>query len=151
MRKKRLSLGCWGPVALIGLVVLGASGCGSANRPYPVKGTVLYEDGAPARELAGGSVIFTSEEMHVSASGNIEEYGTDRSTTQKNDDGAPPGKYLVAVVAPEVGADERGGRRNVNVISDRYADPQKSGLTATVEPKDNDIPLTVRRAVQRKR
>jgi hypothetical protein len=126
---------------LLGVTLL-IAGCGGANTPYPVGGTV-YLDGQPAKELAGGTVTFNSPELRKSASGTIQADGTYRLGSLKQDDGALPGKYDVTVAPPEVAAaGERGGRR-------RAAPPLVfEGPTereVTVERGANDITLHLRR------
>src|SRR5262245_62694231 len=96
-------LSCWnrrGIVALAALILLLGFGCGG-RKTYPVEGRVVWSDGTPAKELAGGMVSFdliTDEPKDkVNPHGDIQEDGSFRLQTFKPDDGAPAGKYRVAV------------------------------------------------------
>jgi hypothetical protein len=128
---------------LLGVAAFVAAGCGGgADSPSPVRGTV-YLDGQPATELAGGTVTFNSEELHRSASGEIQPDGTYRLSSLKKDDGAIPGKYQVTVSPPEVsGSGERGGR---GAGAKPAAFRQPENLEVTVERKTNDIPIQLQR------
>jgi hypothetical protein len=128
---------------LLGVAALVAAGCGGGpDGPSPVHGTV-YLDGQPAKELAGGTVMFNSEELHKSASGEIQADGTYRLGSLTKDDGAIPGKYQVTVSPPEVsGAGERGGRSpGAKPVS--FRGPENPEVT--VERKTNDIPIHLQR------
>jgi hypothetical protein len=61
----------------------------------------------------------------------VEADGTFRLTTYRAFDGAAPGEHQVSVTwYPST----RGGERGVNRLSERYASPETSKLTATVNP-----------------
>ena len=130
---------------LLGLAVAAAiviGGCSGADSPYPVHGTVLL-DGQPATELAGGTVVFTSSQLHKSASGRIEADGTYRLGSLAKDDGALPGQYEVSVSPPEGEASsERKGNRSAAKPMTFVAPPN---LQVTVERKNNDIPIELHR------
>ena len=129
------------------VAVLVAAGCADGNKPYPVKGTVLWENGRPAKELAGGTVLFQSDELKKSADGEIQADGTYRLSSKAMNDGALPGKYRVSVAPPmqsEPGERRPQGRFQGNEIVDRrYQNLQTSTSEVTVERKSNDIPITV--------
>ncbi len=118
-------------------------GCGSP-RTFPVEGTVFFEDKKPAKELAGGWVLFESMDGKVSAQGEIDSEGNYRLTTTKPGDGAYPGEYRVAV-RPRMPANPEGPQPPA-VIDARFTDSTRSNLKATVETRANQIPLTVQRA-----
>lgn len=119
------------------------AGCGG-NRPYPVLGKVIYSDGAKAGDLAGASVIFTSEELKSSASGEIDNEGRFTLTTRRKDDGTLPGSYKVVIVpALDFGVDDPKLRRPKSRLPGSYTDPTTTDLLATVEPKTNHITLTL--------
>jgi hypothetical protein len=121
-----------------------AAGCGGgADSPYPVHGTVFL-DGQPATELAGGTVTFTSTELHRSASGEIQANGSYCLGSLTKDDGAIPGKYQVTVSPPEkVAAGERGkGPSRAKGVS--FEQPKI--LEVTVEKRSNDIPIQLQRS-----
>jgi hypothetical protein len=118
------------------------AGCGGANSPHPVQGTV-YLDGQPATELAGGTVMFNSSELGRSASGEIQADGTYRLSSLKKDDGAIPGKYQVTVSPPETPAKSERGRRGGESKGIAFEEPKN--LEATVEAKSNDVPIQLHR------
>jgi hypothetical protein len=136
----------WFRGLLLGLAAAAAftvAGCGGADAPYPVHGTV-YLDDQPATELAGGTVTFNSAELHKSASGEIQADGTYRLGSLAKDDGAIPGTYQVTVSPPEVsGAGEREkGRRGAKPAS--FVEPKD--LEVTVERKTNDVPIRLKKS-----
>src|SRR4051812_19630368 len=73
------------------------AGCGGP-RPYPVAGRFVYADGEPFAELAGGEVIFTSEQLRISSSGEIDREGRFVLTMRSKGDGTFPGEYKVVIV-----------------------------------------------------
>lgn len=146
MRDRSLRAALWA-AALAGAAV--AAGCGG-GRAYPVEGKVVFADGQPAAELAGGSVVFESAEANVSATGEIGPDGSFRLTTYKDHDGAPAGKYKVVVTAgdpEEVGADDRPARRKAKrTLDPRFQSLDTTPLEVTVEPRANRVTLKVERA-----
>jgi hypothetical protein len=139
-RQQRVAAGIAG---LLFFFPLGLVGCGGGPRPYPVKGTVLFDDGQPAKELAGGSVVFTSEALKRSASGDIDENGAYQLSTEGSNDGAYPGKYNVAVTGPQMGGESPAKKKRL--FPAHYEDPEKSGIAVVVEAKSNDIPINIQR------
>lgn len=129
--------------ALAAAVLLAVAGCGSAPRPYPVRGQILFEDGTPARELAGGTVTFNSDELQVSASSAIDADGRFHLSGLNPGDGTPAGRYQVAVVPPEADPDD--DAPGPEIIEPHYSDPELSGLVVTVAPADNEVTLVVHR------
>jgi hypothetical protein len=128
--------------ALSALLSFGGTGCSSSQKPYPVSGRVVFEDGQPAKELAGGPVIFTSDELKKSFTGTVDEEGGFR--LNRRGGGAFPGKYRVTVLNPEPEV-EKGKPQVPQMIDARYADPRASGLESMVEEKTNEVELKVRR------
>src|SRR5262245_48882406 len=104
------------PTAVAAVLVLAfaAAGCGG-KRLYPVEGTVVYEDGTPATNLAKGTVSLESVEDKSNAAGEIRADGTFRIKTPLGADGAYTGTYRVLVMPPE------GSDRNNPPIDRRYA------------------------------
>src|SRR5262245_54453194 len=133
--------GWWGVV--VGLSFLCLSGCSSGGR-YPVHGKVVYADSEqPVKELAGLEVIFTSEQLHISARGTVQKDGSFQLGTDRADDGTPPGEYVVTLTQP-VREPERpyvGDR----VVDRAYEDPGTSDLKAEVKPQKNDFVFKLRR------
>jgi hypothetical protein len=127
--------------AALALALLAAAGCGGATT-YPVGGTVEWKGGGPAKELAGGQVIFESADGKVSAVGTIREDGAYRLTTTKADDGAPAGDYKVLVTPPPTNPE----KPKPPVLHADYQNLDKTKLRATVERKNNTIDFVVERA-----
>jgi hypothetical protein len=136
------------------LALLATSGCADANKPFPVNGTILFEDGNPARELVHYLVAFESPQLHKSAVGIVGEDGTFHLKTFKENDGAIPGSYRVILtppLPPEMQTDRRRPKTKglPSLIDPRYEKSDTTDLTSTVEPHDNVIILRVKRAKRR--
>jgi len=137
---------CWrGPAVALILTAL-LAGCAGGG-PFPVEGTVVWEDGSPAKELALSSVVFDLPEKQTSARGVVQADGTFRLSTNKPNDGALAGQYKVLLI--------EGARKTLpgdasqlapGHLDSMYSDPATTDLTATVEPRKNVIKLTVKRA-----
>jgi hypothetical protein len=113
-------------------------GCGG-ERAYPVRGQLVYEDGQPVKELAGFTITFTSETLHKSARGNIDENGS----FQLSQNGAFPGLYKVILTQPHPNPERGESRRPV--VDEAYEEPVKSTLSADVEAKNNDFTFRLKR------
>jgi hypothetical protein len=140
---------------IVGLMVAGMVGCsGEADPPVPVSGKVLF-NGKP---LEGARVTFLSEGgSGRSASGQTDGGGNFKLTTNKTNDGAKPGDYVVTIAKIEAksggdaGVDISSGdygeaygqqmaaagsntvnKTIKNVLPAKYGDPKQSGLTRTV-------------------
>jgi hypothetical protein len=135
--------GCCLPVACTLLATL-LIGCGQKSI-YPVHGQLVDPEGKPITGLKGGTVEFEALDAQASANGPIEEDGTFRLTTEKRGDGAHLGKHRVAITRPYVDPEHR----VPPVIDPRYENPGTSGLEVLVEPKNNEIRLTVERLKKR--
>jgi hypothetical protein len=155
------SLATRGAVALLVSATVLALGCGDGtglDKRYRVSGTVKYK-GEPVKQ---GSITFnpTDLEKGRTATGSIVD-GSYTLTTAIEGDGALPGDYRVAISATEVdltsaAANVSGGgsmrqddvakanRDSKKLIPTKYAIPDTSGLTKTVEPRSNtfDFDLT---------
>jgi hypothetical protein len=117
------------------VLVVALTGCG--RKLHPVQGQVLWEDGQPARELAGRMIYFESLEQRSISRSTIKEDGSFQLTTDKPEargtDGAPPGHhrvYLVDGTPP--------------LLEKRFCRPDTSGLEVTV-PSDGPVILKVAR------
>src|SRR4051812_9035493 len=93
------------PILLLGLVTL--SGCGPSMGQ--IEGKVVWADGSPATELANGQVIFESQEMRITARGEIGPDGNFTLRTSQEGDGARVGEYDVAIVEHRVSKGGEGG------------------------------------------
>jgi hypothetical protein len=136
----------WVPLAL---ALLAAAGCSSdPHKLYPIKGVIVFENGQPAKELAGYSVTFTptSGEGLPSSFGNVEEDGTFILSCKKKGDGAVAGKHQVVVAPPEP-EDEEGDKPRRRPPQPKVSlDPATAVQEVTVEPKSNDITLKVKKS-----
>ena len=132
--------------ALAPLVII-LSGC-SGSGIYPVQGQVTWNDGSPAKEIAGSLIMFEQAEKHMSARGQIQPDGSFRLTSVKENDGATTGEHTVLII--EVGRKHLGGPDSTLLapgkIDIRYSSPSTSDLRATVKPGKNQITLAVDRA-----
>jgi hypothetical protein len=115
--------------------------CGCSAETYPVQGTVQFEDGRAAGELAGGFVSFQGVERQISAQGEIRGDGTFELSTFAEGDGAFPGAYRVLVTPPPWEGSE--GRRVQRLIDPAFSDPEKTPLEVEVMPKRNQVTLPV--------
>jgi hypothetical protein len=118
------------------------AGCHSGM--YPVRGTITFDDGQQASQLAGGFVTFQSVDGQVSSQGAIQPDGSFRLSTQSENDGALPGRYRVLVTPPPHHGDER--QQAIPLVDPQYSDPRTSTLEATVEERANEVQLRVKRA-----
>jgi len=138
--------GLWSVLA--GLALLFLTGCGKSQ--YEVQGKLVYADTEePVTELAGFEVIFTSEALRTSARGTIQSDGTFKLGTLKENDGAPPGEYVVTLTQP-FRQPERpyvGDR----VVDPKYEDPATSDLKAEVKTDKNDLVFKLRRIEKKKK
>lgn len=122
------------------------AGCGSKGPTlYPVTGKVLGPDGKP---LARASVVFhpvgAADPNAVKPRGTAGEDGTFVLTTTTTGDGAPAGEYRVTVEQWRAGS--RPDDPPANRLPPKYANPDQSGLTATVGTGPTELqPFTVKR------
>lgn len=127
------------------IVVLAALGCGDGRVDvYPVTGKVTVQ-GKPA---AGASVVFFAKDAKLrgpgtpTPQGKTDEAGVFNLDSFETGDGAPAGEYQVAIswmetVAPSEDPEMPNER---DQLQGRYANPEQSGLTASVTEGDNEIP-----------
>jgi hypothetical protein len=116
------------------------AGCDDSDRVsvYPVSGKVLHR-GRPA---AGANVIFHATDPSAAASsvpiprGTVQADGTFELSSYEESDGAPAGTYDVTVIWPPDAADPNADPESAGGEADRlrgrYANPNTSGLSATV-------------------
>lgn len=120
--------------------VFALAGCGE-RQIYPVRGQIVDKQGNPVIELKGATVQFEHTENKASAYGVVDEKGQFRLSTNSPGDGALPGKHRVAVVPMDTVSDIK----PAPVINRKYESFDTSGLTETVEKRDNVIKLEVER------
>ncbi|MEK6262629.1 MAG: carboxypeptidase-like regulatory domain-containing protein [Planctomycetota bacterium] len=142
-------------VLSVGIVISGCSQGGVGAKPrattYKVTGNVTYL-GNP---LVGATVSFSPQGKYPAAVGRTNDSGEFSLMTYSPNDGAAAGDYSVLVVLvdsgePEAPAaahspdgrnmDPTGGhsamaaKRSRNILPAKYADPEKTDLTAKVDP-----------------
>jgi hypothetical protein len=117
--------------------------CGCGERTYPVQGQIVFEDNAPARELAGYTIMFQSEQHQKSASGIVAADGTFTVGTFQDNDGALRGKQRVAITPPIPDTDAP--RPPVIIDPAKYSDFAKSQLEVDVKAETNKVTLKVER------
>lgn len=143
-------------LALGALGLLCVSGCGEESDQVPVykvSGTVTY-NGEP---IEGAQVVFIPVEQGPAATGTTDSDGKYQLTTYAAEDGAPAGEYKVKITKMSKPPLESGpsgpaggeegyappGQEAMswtpeNLLPEKYAIPDQSGLTATVEANDNN-------------
>jgi len=132
----------WRLLLFVGGIPFLAVATGCSNGTYPVHGSIVYTDGSPAKELAGGAVELDSLEQPISARGSIDEEGKFVISTFEAEDGAVPGKHRVLIVSRQATGDEPVGK----VIDSKYQSFETSELELEVTPGTNTPTFTVERA-----
>jgi len=127
------------------LAIAALAGCG---RYYPLEGQLVWTDGTPATELAGSSVYFESAEHRTISRSIVGPDATFRLTTERPEDGVPPGVHRVYVIESRGGPGES-GKRPPPRIDERFLRPETSGLEVTVPPKEQPVILKIERAGRR--
>jgi hypothetical protein len=122
-------------------VIVACGGCGGGNT-YPVEGKIVFSDGRPATQLAGGSVQFEAVGKPMSAQGAIQPDASFRLGTEQPGDGAVEGKHRVVIIPPLAADMDNPGPP---IIDPRFHSFETSGLDVTVKPEKNDVTLTVER------
>ncbi len=144
-------------VAALAALVPVLAGCSSGQPAnplptWPVTGVVTY-NGQP---LAEASVIFNFPEHNRSSFGKTNEEGVFRLTTFQDNDGAPAGSAQITVIKterlkpldlPRMGEPGYDPIKTEaayaklpppkSLLPARYGNPEKSGLTATIEARDD--------------
>jgi len=133
---------CW-----VLLLVVCAVGCGETinQKTYPVTGEVRF-DGKPFKGLTVvlRPVDKTNFKRQEIPQGTTDENGKFSIHTYSSNDGAPAGDYKVGIALMQP-MDEEGGdqvKRDSSqpILPQKYADPETSGLKATVEKKSTSLP-----------
>ena len=127
-------------LTVLGLFLAVAAGCGPSNTSS-VQGKVVFKDGTP---LTGGMVLFRplDEKLQVSSRGDIQENGTFILSTYKENDGAVPGKYQVAITPPPR-PKKREKAIGKPIIDPRFESYETSGLELEVKRGKNDFKIEV--------
>jgi serine/threonine-protein phosphatase CPPED1 len=107
---------------------------------FPLRGQIFFE-GAPA---PGAYVVFQQiggkDRRTVRADGMAEADSSFTLSTYQANDGVPEGDYAVTVVWRKPFVDAA-GKPGPNVLPQRYAKAETSGLKATIKPGRNDVVL----------
>jgi hypothetical protein len=138
---------CWPRLRTLAVlaVLVGVTGCGSGR--CAVKGRVSYPDGSPLTE---GNVIGQMSDgvKSVTVQGRVKPDGSFSWGTDREGDGAVPGKYRVAVMPRGLGDAERSaGKRPA--VDPKFSNPQTSGIEFEVKQGRNQLDITVTRAEAR--
>jgi len=124
-------------------LTLSCMSCGNSAGLYPVRGKVLFK-GEPA---SGATVTFVRKgvadpQTEPTPQGVVQEDGT-FTLAGPTGAGALPGEYAVLVEWKEGAGKGRGRAPALNApdrLKQRYLDPNKPLLKATVEAKSNNLP-----------
>lgn len=123
-------------VVLVALAVVACVG-GCGKRLHPVGGHLVWEDGQPAKELAGAMIYFESTEHRTVSRSVVQADGHFQLTTERPEsrgpDGVPPGTHRVYVVDGLP-----------SLVDTRFRNPESSGLEVTVPP-DGPVQLKISR------
>lgn len=126
------------------IVCLAVLGCGESQIPtYPVFGTVVFEDGSPART---GTVELESLDHQLSATGTIREDGSFVLGTYKSNDGACAGQHRAIVVQLIINdGTVKHSKDHGKPVDPLFASYNTSPLTATVQAQEsNSLMLIVK-------
>ncbi len=124
------------------VVLFSLAGCGFGKTTYPVEGVVVFEDGAPAKELAGGLVSFESSADQSNSSGEIQPDGAFKLVTPRGTFGAYAGEHRVLVMPPEPRDPDN---PPPSVVGQRFRRYETSGIKITVAEGPNRVSVKVSR------
>jgi hypothetical protein len=134
----RAAMHCW----VVTMLVATATGCATNEKQtYPTKGKLVWEDGGNAKQLAGGMVVFQSDQEQISAKGAIDDTGSFVLGTFALDDGAVAGPHKVVIIPP---ASETGDYNSREIVDRRYERVETTDLAVTIEAQPNDVVLKLR-------
>ena len=112
--------------------LLTIAGCGGADSPAYVSGTVLHRDGTP---LVNAKLLARSEETGKTGTGITDDKGHYEMVTVKLGDGISAGNYHIAINEDSGDPDHR----NPATISAKYRNPATSGLQINVKAGDSTV------------
>jgi hypothetical protein len=125
----------------VALLAVGVTSCGKADgrKPtFPVTGKVLLPDGKPAEHASVVLHPVGEDGQDVpKPRGKVAADGSFSLTTYDAADGAPAGEYRVTVELWRTTG--RGDEGPTNRLKPRYANPESSGLTATINPGPTEL------------
>lgn len=140
------------PLTLLLMLSLATTlGC---NRPpqatYPAKGVVQWSDGRPATELTQGRLelqVIEGPTIRVSPHALLQDDATFVLRTYDAADGAPAGKYRAVIIPWAPPTD--GSTPAPALLDSRWQNFADSPMQVTIEPKPNELVLSVERAKRR--
>jgi len=130
---------------LVAIALVQTMGCSSGGPPkkvcYPVKGE-LTVGGKPAE---GATVMFQPKDANPTdwsagyPRATVAADGKFQVSTYGENDGAPAGDYVILITweAPNPANEEASGPDR---LGGRYINPEKSTLTAKIEPRPTELP-----------
>jgi hypothetical protein len=121
-------------------------GVSTANRKptHPVRGKVFFEGSPPPQAYVVFQGTDPKDKRPVRADGPVEADGSFVLSTYTAYDGAPVGEYNVTVVWRKPFYDAA-GKPGPNLLPERYAKAETSGLKATVKAGPNDVVFELRK------
>jgi len=124
--------------ALLILSLLGLTGCGT-GRPKIVKVSgQVFIDGQPLAAGVPGFIQVVPEGTRA-ATGNIDpQTGRFTLTSFEPDDGCVPGTHKVAIILRAMV-----GTESVSLIDEKYADPNTSGITVTIDKPTDSLRVDI--------
>jgi hypothetical protein len=118
--------------------------CSSGRKPvHPVRGQVLVKGRPAARAQITFHPVNDPSPEAVHPVGAVDENGHFTLTSYKQGDGAPPGEYRVTVqwfLATRTRGASGDDFVTVNYLPARYGRAENSGLRATINKGDNELP-----------
>lgn len=126
------------PVFLLAALLGTSCGTKRAHKPlYPVRGQVLYEGRPANRALVVLHPLSDPSPETGRPRGQVGEDGSFTLSTYGTKDGAPAGDYRVTV---ELWLSSgKGDEGPTSRLPAKYAKPEKSGLTATVDAGPTEL------------
>ena len=104
----------------------------------PVRGAVTYL-GEPLEAAIVTLVPVAANKAQAASQGVTNEEGEFVLSTYNPNDGAPEGQYFVTISCEDRNGKKVGGEFP-ELLPVRYQSPQTSGLKATIEDGENDLP-----------
>ena len=131
----------WMVLATLPLLLLLLAGC--AKKTHLVKGQVVFDDGTPAKELAGYYIMFESDDPKASATGVIAADGSFTVGTFQEGDGALVGRQRVAISPPP--AEVHKPPLPPAPIAKKYGSFETSLIEVDIQAQTNELTIKVER------
>lgn len=124
---------------LTGGLLLSTAACSDPQRPYPVRGTVLFQNKAAEGAVVTFVPIENDDSRAARPSAIVGPDGTFRLSSRGAFDGAPPGHYAVTIfyLSPEKKQD--GQNAGPDQLKGKFNDPRTTPLKVEVKAADNDL------------